>query len=257
MLDLRVIVTVAVLGAAALILIVIGIGLAVHSFIKWKAQKDDNDELQEVVVHKTANKSDRKFKGKEYREATETYVPASIFRRYPVILTQTQRYMLEGEEWLDGITIDQAQEILQKQFEADGLQSCEAAQLAYKPVFGPSVQIHHDEDRLHWFTSCFRNGRILIADSSYKTLSRAGMRQLIELYSRVAHDPLDIVTFVDVDQQPNGYDCGLYAIANAYEFLVGNESFNHVYNNSVMRAHLAMCLERGFFTQFPRMVSMY
>ncbi|XP_071970239.1 uncharacterized protein [Engystomops pustulosus] len=244
MFDLSGAMILVVLAAAALIVILISIGLAVLVWKKIKAQKNDNDELQEVLVHKA---------GTEDGNPTEVSVPAAVHQRYPVTLTPRQIDILEGEDWLEDDTIDAAQEILQKQFEADGLQSCVVAELGYKPVSGPSsVQIHHDEQRRHWFTSCFRDGRILIADSMYRSLSLEGKTQLIELYSQVALDPLDVVTFLDVDQQPNNSDCGLYAIANAYELLDGNASLMHAYENSVMRAHLAMCLQRGFFSQFPR-----
>lgn len=201
------------------------------------------------------SKSDEMLDGSTEKEAvvpSDIILPASTTWGSPVQLTLRQRAILEGDEWLEDDTIDASQEILQKQFEADGLQSCVVGQLGFQPVFGPSVQIHFDEDRYHWFTSCFRDGKILIADSMNRTLSHAGERQLVELYHSVAHDPLKVVTFLKVARQPNTNDCGLYAVANAFELLDGNGDPTCKYDNRKMRAHLALCLERGFFSPFPR-----
>ncbi|XP_075194182.1 uncharacterized protein LOC142294999 isoform X2 [Anomaloglossus baeobatrachus] len=218
-------------------------------------QKEENDELVEVIVHKPASRSDQKLDSPIENKVvapTEISVPASTTCQSPVKLTPSQRAILESDEWLDDDIIDTAQEILKRQFEADGLQSCAVAQLGYQPVSGPSVQIHYDEDRRHWFTSCFRDGRILIADSMNSSLSRSGKRQILELYSQVARNPLRNVTFLNVDRQPNKYDCGVYCIANAYELLTKNGNVICKYINREMRTHLIHCLEKGFFSPFSK-----
>ena len=55
------------------------------------------------------------------------------------------------------------------------------------------------------------------------------------------------VTILRVQQQPNSYDCGLFAIANAVEFCFAPDSFNTrvTYNVSKMREHL---IENGNVT---------
>jgi Ulp1 family protease len=55
-------------------------------------------------------------------------------------------------------------------------------------------------------------------------------------------------------QQNNGYDCGLFAIANLVEFCFNDATYN--YKNEFvlnkMRKHLIHCLERGEFSKFPQ-----
>lgn len=57
-----------------------------------------------------------------------------------------------------------------------------------------------------------------------------------------------------VQQQPNGIDCGLFAIANVVEFCLAPDSFNTriVYDVSKMRQHLIECLENGTLSAFPK-----
>ena len=57
-----------------------------------------------------------------------------------------------------------------------------------------------------------------------------------------------------VQQQPNSYDCGLFAIANVVEFCFSPDSFNPriIYDVSKMRQHLIECLENGKMSAFPK-----
>ncbi|XP_056419115.1 uncharacterized protein LOC130360597 [Hyla sarda] len=221
---------------------------------KRKAQRD-NADLREIIVHKiTTSKSDQILDRSMEHEAVQPYnMPIPTPRRSPEKLTKKQREILESNERpITDDIIDASQRILQTQFAANGLQSCWGAIRGFLPAFGPSVQVHYDDDRCHAFTSCFRDGNIFIADSINRTLSHAGERQLKQIYSSVAHDPLKVVTFLDVERQPNNLDCGLYAIANAVELLIENGNPSYTYDNSKMRAHLALCIERGFFSPFPK-----
>uniref|UniRef100_A0A1B8Y0V9 Ubiquitin-like protease family profile domain-containing protein n=1 Tax=Xenopus tropicalis TaxID=8364 RepID=A0A1B8Y0V9_XENTR len=135
-------------------------------------------------------------------------------------LTQQHKMELKSNAWLDDIIIDAAQNLLQKQFGCEGLQSCIFSQLEFSPVYGPSVQIHYDSQRHHWLTSCFKAKQVEIADSLKTRVLPQNMKQQIQYcYRELVKDPASTIKVLDVDQQPNGYDCGVYAIANAYEFL--------------------------------------
>uniref|UniRef100_A0A1B8Y0U2 Ubiquitin-like protease family profile domain-containing protein n=1 Tax=Xenopus tropicalis TaxID=8364 RepID=A0A1B8Y0U2_XENTR len=135
-------------------------------------------------------------------------------------LTQQHKMELRSNAWLDDIIIDAAQNLLQKQFGCEGLQSCIFSQLEFSPVYGPSVQIHYDSQRHHWLTSCFKAKQVEIADSLKTRVLPQNMKQQIQYcYRELVKDPASTIKVLDVDQQPNGYDCGVYAIANAYEFL--------------------------------------
>ena len=56
---------------------------------------------------------------------------------------------------------------------------------------------------------------------------------------------------VAVQKQDGGQDCGLFAIAFAFTLANGLQPHNLSFAQSKMRPHLAQCLKRGYFTDFP------
>ncbi|OCT60408.1 hypothetical protein XELAEV_18046429mg [Xenopus laevis] len=168
-------------------------------------------------------------------------------------LKQQHKKVLQGTEWLDDEIIDAAQNLLRKQFNCDGLQSSLLCQMQFYPVNGPSVQIHYDMN--HWLTSCLKQHHVEIADSlGRRYLTDAMKKQIRECYGgAVMSDPVQKTIILDVDQQPNSFDCGVYAIANAFEFL-SNRNPSCKYNQTKMRRHLICCFEKGRFTAFPKRI---
>ena len=64
-----------------------------------------------------------------------------------------------------------------------------------------------------------------------------------------------VVKLPEVQQQTNGFDCGVYAIANLVEFcLKGSFNVKRKTNfiEKYMSSHLISCLESGHFTPFPQ-----
>ena len=57
---------------------------------------------------------------------------------------------------------------------------------------------------------------------------------------------------VNVETQPNSYDCGVYAIANATELAYSLDPALCSWNQSMLRRHLKSCLEQGSISQFPK-----
>ena len=84
-------------------------------------------------------------------------------------------------------------------------------------------------------------------------LQMKGLIQLSQIYKNDACKALQ-VKIPRVQQQPNSYDCGLFAIANVVEFCFSPDSFNPriIYDVSKMRQHLIECLENGKMSAFPR-----
>ena len=56
---------------------------------------------------------------------------------------------------------------------------------------------------------------------------------------------------VNVMRQPNGSDCGLFAIAFATELIHGFDPALCHFDTAVMRQHLMKCLENGHLSRFP------
>ncbi|XP_071995580.1 uncharacterized protein [Engystomops pustulosus] len=158
---------------------------------------------------------------------------------------------------LDDDLISMAQEILQRQFpNFDGLQPPAALLVPGYSVGQKAVQIHYDEDRVHWVTTCFHDGNILVADSfSSGYLTPSIRQQICNIYGAVIQKPLRHLKFLNVDQQKNNYDCGVFAIAFAFEFLKNNGDPTARFQHDKMRDHLISCLEMGRIVGFPRKVA--
>ncbi|OCT73403.1 hypothetical protein XELAEV_18036380mg [Xenopus laevis] len=153
-------------------------------------------------------------------------------------LTALQKQILQGCDWLEDDIIDVAQAMLKWQFGADGLQSIIEAQWQVVPVPVPAVQIQLDRDLNHYLKS--------------PKLSNSMKRQIREYYWEVAPDPLGSLIQLKVHQQPNGNDCGVYAIANVCDLLANRVPTGCRYDKKRMRQHLIECLERGEITSFPK-----
>ncbi len=53
-------------------------------------------------------------------------------------------------------------------------------------------------------------------------------------------------------QQTDGIDCGLFAIARILDYASGHRDLGSIYyDQSKMRAHFAQCLFNGYLTRFP------
>ena len=60
------------------------------------------------------------------------------------------------------------------------------------------------------------------------------------------------VNAMSVRQQPNVFDCGMFAIASSTDLLYGNSPSNVSYEHEKMRKHLFICLQQSSLTLFPR-----
>ena len=180
------------------------------------------------------------------------------------------RNIIENNEMLTDKIIDAAHQLLLRQCsinEIDTSLLCQAS--GFTPTQYPSVQIHHDPQRQHWITSSTVRQRVEVADSlsngtlssrqsqqwiaqstdslSNGTLSRSIQDQLNQKYSCLAVDGI-----LPVRQQDNSVDCGVYAIANAIEFVVDNGNPIANYDIAVMRSHLIQCIESWELHPFPK-----
>ncbi|CAC5412486.1 unnamed protein product [Mytilus coruscus] len=178
--------------------------------------------------------------------------------------------MLENNSWLCSEIINVCMNILAKQFPIiSGFQSTCLAPLfdedkrCWTENFGtftsqdtPCVQIHHT-GKSHWITSLQtkKDSAVYVLDSYSKDfrLTQSTEIQLSAIYSHGKKNLL--VKLPDVQQQTNGYDCGVYAIANMVEYCHKeklNTQRRTKFIEKYMRPHLISCLEKGHFTPFPQ-----
>ena len=56
---------------------------------------------------------------------------------------------------------------------------------------------------------------------------------------------------IPCQQQPDGFNCGVFAIANATSLLLQEDTFNSSFEVDKMRSHLKVCLTNKELTPFP------
>ena len=60
-----------------------------------------------------------------------------------------------------------------------------------------------------------------------------------------------VTNMVNIQTQPNGCNCGVFAIANATELAFGKDPLLCRYDAEVMRIHFLQCLENRKMEHFP------
>ncbi len=161
--------------------------------------------------------------------------------------------ILSPKRWLTDKIISAAQMLL-LQFYPDmaGLQPPVLQKVfAFQVHSGEFVQIVHVR-KSHWCvvsTVGCECGVVRVYDSLYKTLSK----DLVHLIASMVYSPLSELKIVsmDVEKQSNGSDCGVLAIAYAFDICSGFDPCAVKFDHSKIRRHLATCLENCQVSRFP------
>lgn len=176
--------------------------------------------------------------------------------------------ILSSSDWLTDRHMSAANSILKMQFPGiNGLQETTGiphysdsqdkwlVNKQFQKQAAPSAQIHFNGSN-HWVFTCQRNegNEVLYADSlSSKNAPNSNVQiQIAQIYGRSQSNLL--VHVPKVQQQPNSYDCGIFAIAHAVEFCLNPKTYSGKQNFdfSCMRTHLTTCLENEKFEPFPK-----
>ena len=173
-----------------------------------------------------------------------------------VNLLERDRDTILGKRRLDDNVINQSQKLLKKQFpNIGGWQDTLLCQTSFSAVTDESVQIHHT-GKNHWVCSTSINGHLRVYDSSSsKNITSSMEIQLAECYQTLATDRTLAVELPPAQTQQGGVDCGLFAIAFAYELANGNDPSDVSFDQGKMRQHLVQCLEKGRLEAFPRQLN--
>ena len=115
------------------------------------------------------------------------------------------------------------------------------------------AQVLHENN--HWVTVSLPTERatsvVYLYDSLQKeTLNKNLVKQIARL--RKSEDAELRAISKAVQQQGNGYDCGIFAIAFATDIAYNHKPEQRTYNQSVMRKHLLAQLENETMTPFPQ-----
>ena len=147
-------------------------------------------------------------------------------------LYQRDKEILQSNRWLNDNIIYAAQMLLKNQ-SGNKIQGWMDTQCSKRKELFPAVPPYTQFIQIlntcnsHWFTVA-RNSQyndiVLIYDSAFASRVRMSLDIQMAICSIVRPQP-DIINFdvVDVQNQPNGSDCGLFAIAFATELVHGHD----------------------------------
>ena len=172
---------------------------------------------------------------------------------------EDEQILLSNNAWLNDRIMDAAQKLICKEIGTmDSYQSVlnseRKTENPYQPVSQEHVQLLHDGSN-HWFLSFCSNGRVQICDSLRSSLTPSSRKSIRSLYKNYVPNGGERRTFLPVQKQPDGYNCGAFAIAYAAELLDGQCPSDAVFDVNEMRKHLITCLENQILTPFPKVSS--
>lgn len=157
--------------------------------------------------------------------------------------------------WLNDSIVYAAQQLL-KQTGVEGLRSPQCGKtLNFKPIWSPHgkfAQVLHVEGN-HWVAVSnlkANRGQCNVYDSLLPKKVGFHTKQQVCSFVRPASK---VYTFniMNIMAQPNVFDCGLFAIANITELVLGFHPGKCVWDVGRMRSHLITCLENKQMERFP------
>ena len=125
----------------------------------------------------------------------------------------------------------------------------------YRAVYEEHIQLLHDV-RNHWILSFCSNGCVQVCDSLNTALTRSSRKAIRSLYKHYFSGD-EVISFLPVQRQPDGYNCGLFAIASAAEILDGKSPLEAIFSVDEMRGHLISCMETQKLSSFPRVSNVW
>ena len=158
-------------------------------------------------------------------------------------------------KWLSDESINLAQTILFKNFPLiSGFEDTTLGPLnMFSVQTGEFVQVLYENN--HWVTVSSPTEKatsvVYLYDSlQKKSLNKNLVKQIARL--RKSEDVELRIISKAVQQQGNGYDCGIFAIAFATDITYIHKPEQRTYNQSVMRKHLLARMENETMTAFPQ-----
>ena len=174
-----------------------------------------------------------------------------------ILKKEDQHLLVSKDAWLNDRIMDAAQKFICKEIGTD--ESCQSVLNSEKknidpfhPVSQEHVQLLHDGAN-HWFLSFCSNGRVQVCDSLRSSLTRSSRKSIRSLYKHyVVNGGEQIVTFLPIQKEPDGHNCGPFVITYAAKILDGPSPSEAVFDVNKMREHLITCLEMQRLTPFPK-----
>jgi hypothetical protein len=154
--------------------------------------------------------------------------------------------------WLENTVIQHAHVLLKKV--SPNIQGFQRPSLEpylnFDQVNGDFVQILHTGGN-HWVCTssigCL-TGVVNLFDSLFNDIILGNLEQQVR---NLVGQNFEEISVVSVQQQENGSDCGVFAIAFATALVYSLEPSATAFDVPKMRSHLSTCLKSGVITSFP------
>ena len=169
-------------------------------------------------------------------------------------LYNLQKQIISTDRWLDDKLIDAAQSLIAEQFpNVSGLQPVPLQRTQSFAIKRHAFVQVLSVGGSHWITASnvgCKEGEVNVYDSMLGRGATTSVKSSIARIMFCPSSPL-CLNYMDVTQQRNGYDCGIFSIAYAYDICRGKDPCQVDYNHKSIRRHLATCFEKKNITKFP------
>ena len=195
------------------------------------------------------------WKIKPNESSNSQRIPATWIKNELYELKELDKEIFEGSDcWLNDNLMDAGEKLICKALgRVETYQSVlnyHKKQQMYFAVSGDHIQLLYDGN-CHWLLAFSSSGRFQICDSLCTNLTSVSKQCLKSLYQPLLEKGKLEVTFLLVEKQIDGFNCGVFALAYASILLDGKSPTNFRFLVKEMRAHYIKCLKDVTLHLFP------
>ena len=195
------------------------------------------------------------WKIKSNESSNSQRIPAIWIKNELYELKELDKEILEGSDcWLNDNLMDAGQKLICKALGSletyQSVLNCQKKRQTYFPVSGDHIQLLHDGN-CHWLLAFSSSCRVQVCDSLRTNLTSVSKQCLKSLYQPLLKNGKLEVTFLPVEKQTDGFNCGLFALAYASILLDGKSPTDFRFLVKEMRAHYIKCLKDVTLHPFP------
>ena len=214
--------------------------------------KDVCSSMENQVIHIKTEKPD--VKRRKIDTSASSKGKKEWLRMGGIKLRMEDRDSILAGEQLDDMVINVAQRLLKSQYpKIKGLCSTLLQDRKRRTVFEQNmVQIVHSRGN-HWITATSATVKVAnqvnVYDSLYDDIDEGTCNIISNVFGTSA-----VPCSVKIHKQSGVDDCGLFAIANATSICNGQDPAVMKFDQSLMRLHLAQCIDKKMMTSFPTLL---
>ncbi|XP_067213884.1 serine/threonine-protein kinase 10-like [Linepithema humile] len=218
---------------------------------RMKHQKEEQQKANQLQKNREFKELQMKNKNEhENQEVSKTKKSTEIEQ---IMLSLDQKEIIVHGGWLNDEHMDYFNQFLKNCSDYKPEETWKLQRLEYiKPIPEDKKHIQILHSTQHWICSYYDRKNLFIYDSLNKKELHSDhekfLRQLFPTYPFNERP----VKFPTVQKQPNGNDCGVFAIAFAISLLFNIKPEKVRYDHSLMRSHLIKIFESNMIEHFPQ-----